>query len=104
MGEAVTVQWSMHETYNEENVIARDKTAIMPSWADCEGNAESVVNDICEDFFTDALWLEFAGDDIGDGLDVVVRVTAPPSIAGDYQVGLDRPIKARAHRMPVATS
>jgi len=83
---SVTVIWSAVEPNNEDVLVKECVTILQGEWADCEGNAESAVQEICEAYFKGSEY---------DGLDDIdVTVTAPASIAGKYEVSLRRVVKA----------
>jgi len=98
MGQAITVRWSAwHQDAREDGraPFVAHWDCILPSWADCEGNAQSVVNDICADFFTDEVWQqEFGLEDCS--AEIEVEIHSPSSIAGRYIVDLERVTKASA--------
>jgi hypothetical protein len=95
----ITVRWSAaHEDDNGmEHPFVEACDTLLPPWADCEANAESAVGDIIEDWFKMEAWEEMygAGEDCAT---VIVKVAAPPSIAGRYTVDIERTLKARARR------
>ncbi len=72
-----------------------EQQAILDDWYD-EGHAEAAVNQICERYFSadDAHWTERFGDDLSCEILVVVRL--PQSLAGAYNVEIERVIRARA--------
>ena len=73
--------------------MAKDHTILLGDWADCDDNAYGVCKDICESLFDTDFWIDQFGPD-DDGACVLVRITEPPSIAGDYMVTLDRKVVA----------
>lgn len=93
MGQAVDVVWDA----SQDGVFIVKKTiSIMPSWADCAGNAEAAVKDICEDYFTKEIWDDEVGLDDDRWNDIEVEVHSPDEIAGTYTVDLELKITASA--------
>lgn len=76
--------------------VAKRHTTLLPPWAGIEDNAETVAKMICEDFFDARVWDEWIGYD--NSWSVQVELHSPPSIAGLYDVDLDRVTKATAYR------
>lgn len=76
--------------------IAKRNTTLLPPWADSVLNGESAVQNICQDFFTSAVWEEWIGDD--PDWTITLEIHTPPSIAGSYEVELERVTKASAKR------
>lgn len=67
-------------------------------WMDCAANAQSAVNEVCEDYFDDGVWDEWFGLD-STCAEVLVEVTVPASIGGVCRVDLERVTKAQAARV-----
>lgn len=85
-------------------IAKRHTTLLLGSWADCESNGETAVNDICDDFFTARIWEEWIGMD-DDSWTINVEIHSPSSIAGIYEVELERVTKSSARkREPVSAS
>lgn len=96
----VDIEWSASLEGGIPGGFAYRQTTILSGdWADCEGNAESAVKDVVEDFFAySEYWRDWFGDD-DDSAHILVCIHSPPSIAGEYTVDLERVIKASAMRV-----
>jgi hypothetical protein len=91
----IDVVWSAH---CDDVYVAKRHTTLLPPWCDCTDNAESAVNTICRDFFRPDIWEEWIGLDDSDWT-VQVEIHSPPSIAGLYEVELERVTEARSRRL-----
>lgn len=81
--------------------IAKRHTTLLPPWADCALNAESVASEICQNFFTDEVWRQWIGND-DTRWTIDLEIHSPASIAGNYEVELERVTKAQARKVKVA--
>jgi hypothetical protein len=101
---SVDVVWSA--TNEDDEDFARPEIKrnlyLAPPWADCESNGEAVAQDLAEDWLRPHVWVQLIGDDDWDA-NVLIRIHAPPSIAGTYRVECERVIKACASKLPPAS-
>jgi hypothetical protein len=100
----VSVRWSafLSEDEDLETPFADNHEILLSGdWADCAGNGESAVGDICELYFGESEWNELWGTE-ATCADVVVEVHGPASIAGRYAVELRRVIQASARKLSAA--
>lgn len=100
----VTIRWSAthEEDVGFENPFAVDMdTILFGSWADCPDNGDGAVKDCLEDYFDEYVWLEEFGNNDTQGT-VLVEVQLPLSIAGRYEVNLERVVKAHATKLETA--
>lgn len=88
---SVSVIWTATEANTETVLVDGCETILSGEWANCEDNAESTVQECCEDYFR--------GSEYEDLEDISVTVTAPASIAGPYEVLLRRIVKATVIKM-----
>lgn len=88
---SVSVIWKATETHTETVLVDGCETILSGEWANCEDNAESAVQECCEDYFR--------GSEYADLEDISVTVTDPASISGLYEVSLRRIVKATVIKM-----
>lgn len=93
----IDVVWSCYPDDGEEPLTFRH-TTMLEEWADSSSNACSVASEIAADFFNNA---GVFGDNFGDSDsgNVLIEIHEPSSIAGKYDVDLERSIMARARRI-----
>jgi hypothetical protein len=88
-----SISWEDDEDLS--GFIANKEETLLGDWADCSSNGESAANDICANLFDHNLWDDcFGGDATSER--VQVEIHSPPSIAGLYEVDLERVVKASA--------
>lgn len=93
----VSVFYSIFLSEEFVNPQIRDYEILMPSWADCAGNADAVVREIARNNV-----LGYAFDDWFDDNSsgkIFVELSCPASIAGRYAVDIKRSFEFSSQKL-----
>ncbi len=94
----VRVAWSIFGSEAPFDLIAGEMETELPSWGDCEDGALAAVSAISARYFGDRMWESRFGLDLTEA-EVLFQITAPPNMAGVYEVALRRVTTAECKKV-----
>lgn len=86
------IKWRAEDADESMSTMGWINCILLGGWADCEANAEAAVGDVVTNWFDDKEWDRWFPEQTRGT--IVVEICEPTSIAGKYDVDLERVTKA----------